>query len=63
MCLSTVYKGTTETEENKLAEYVTGVETDGETLCFTDITGEELTLRGRIQTIDLIKGKIFVVPS
>ena len=60
MCLSTVYKGNTEAPENILAEYVVTVETDGETLRFTDITGEQLTLRARITQIDLIKGKIYI---
>ena len=63
MCLSTVYKGNTESDETKIAEYVTTVETDGETLRFTDITGEELTLCGKITQIDLVKGKIFVATA
>ena len=58
MCLSTVYNG-----DAVLAEYVVSIETDGETLRFTDITGEELTLRAKITQIDLIKGKIFIEDS
>ena len=60
MCLSTVYSGKEPTDENKLAEYITTVETDGDSLRFIDITGEELCLKGKVTRIDLITGKIFI---
>ena len=60
MCLSTVYKGNEPIDENKLAEYVTTVETYGDSLKFMDITGEELCLKGKVSRIDLISGKIFI---
>ena len=60
MCLSTVYRGTSPDPENKLAEYVVGVDIKGANIHLTSITGEELDLRGAISHIDLVSGKIFL---
>ena len=61
MCLSTVYKGTEASPENKLAEYVTRVdtETDG-SIHLADITGAEFTFSGSLRHIDLISNHIFI---
>ncbi len=60
MCLSTVYKGNAADAENLLAEYVTSVESDDGTIRLTDITGEEITVRGVLRHIDLIANRIYI---
>jgi predicted RNA-binding protein len=58
MCLSTVY--TTDKTDDALAEYVTDVKVNGSEITFTDITGNEVTARGNIASIDLVKNIILI---
>jgi predicted RNA-binding protein len=60
MCLSTVYKGDPAASENILLEYVTEAKTNGDELTFRDITGDEISVTGRIEKIDLVKNYIIV---
>ncbi len=60
MCLSTAYKGGTADAQNLLAEYVTGVEAVDGTIRLTDITGEEISVRGALRSIDLIANRIYI---
>jgi predicted RNA-binding protein len=58
MCLSTVYKGNTETKP--IAEFVTEVKSEDGLISLTDITGEEIKVSGELQSIDLIKNTIII---
>ena len=61
MCLSTVYRGNAADPENKIAEYVTRVDTDEDgSIILTDITGNELAFSGALKRIDLISNNIFI---
>ncbi|MDR1816444.1 MAG: CooT family nickel-binding protein [Clostridiales Family XIII bacterium] len=62
MCLSTVYKGTTPTDDAKLAEYITNIEIDeaAGTVRLYDITGETRDYKARLRSVDLIKNTAFL---
>ena len=61
MCLSTVYRGNAANPENKIAEYVTRIDTEEDgSIILTDITGNELAFTGALKRIDLISNNIFV---
>ena len=63
MCLSTVYKGTAPEPENMLAEYVTSLELKDGEIHMTDITGDELRVRGALLSVDLVENRIFIAPE
>ena len=59
MCLSTLY-GVRNDKREKLGEYISNVTMrDGEYV-FTDVLGNELTLKGRINSLDLIRNEIII---
>jgi predicted RNA-binding protein len=58
MCLSTVYEANRPGEP--LAEYVTGVQVNGDEITLTDITGNDVFARGSITKIDLVKNVIMI---
>ncbi|MDR1496552.1 MAG: CooT family nickel-binding protein [Clostridiales Family XIII bacterium] len=58
MCLSTVYE--VKNPNAALAEYVTGVRVNGDQIVLTDIIGNDVTVRGGITNIDLVKNVITI---
>ena len=60
MCLSTVYKGSEPVSQNILAEYVTNLNIMDGQIDMTDITGEALTVRGSLRSVDLVSNRIFL---
>jgi predicted RNA-binding protein len=50
MCLATVYK---ESDESVIFKNVARIDVDGETIILRDIMGDERTVTGRIQMVDL----------
>ena len=59
MCLSNVYLVTDE-EEKLVCEYASTVSVDGNQIRLTDVIGQEITVTGTIQNVDLIKNEIKV---
>lgn len=59
MCLSTLYE-VIDGERKKLGEYISNVVSrDGEYV-FTDVMGEEISLKGTIRSLDLVKNEITI---
>jgi len=63
MCLSTVYTYYDEDDGDGsvLCEYVSGVESEGGSLTFTDILGNETKVAGALRRVDLVKNRIEVL--
>ena len=59
MCLSTVYRNEKQ-EENILCRFVSSITAEGDTLTFTDIMGETVTVTGRLVCADLTAGTVVV---
>ncbi len=59
MCLSNVYLINDE-EEKLVCEYASTVRVDGNQIRLTDVIGQEITVTGTIQNVDLIKNEIKV---
>lgn len=61
MCLSTLYKIKDDSDEReKIAEYISNVVSrDGEYV-FTDVMGEEFSVRGCIRSLDLVRNEITI---
>ena len=59
MCLSTVYKADG-SERTKLAEYVSGVRTEGDKITLTDIMGLETVVFGTLKSVDLVQNQIVI---
>ncbi len=59
MCLSTVYKADG-SERTKLAEYVSGVRTEGDKITLTDIMGLETVIFGTLKSVDLVQNEIVI---
>ncbi len=59
MCLSTVYKADG-SEKTKLAEYVSGVRTEGDRITLTDIMGIETVVFGTLKSVDLVQNQIVI---
>lgn len=51
MCLATVYKA--QEPENRLFEFVSRIDVDGETITLTDVMGEKKVVEGTILMVDL----------
>ena len=59
MCLSTVYQ--IENDSNKMVcQYVSNMEISDDSIKLTDITGEEIEIKGIVRSVDLIKNVILV---
>ena len=59
MCLSTVYQ--VENDNNKMVcQYVSNMEISNDSIKLTDITGEEIEIKGIVRSVDLIKNVILV---
>lgn len=61
MCLSTLYRIKDDSDEReKIAEYISNVVSrDGEYV-FTDVMGEEFSVRGCIRSLDLVRNEITI---
>lgn len=61
MCLSTLYRIKDDSSEReKVAEYISNmISRDGEYI-FTDVMGEEYSVRGCIRSLDLVKNEITI---
>ncbi|MBR3353730.1 MAG: CooT family nickel-binding protein [Oscillospiraceae bacterium] len=60
MCLSTLYRVNDNNERVKLGEYISNVECrDGEYV-FTDVMGDEFSVRGCIRSLDLVRNEITI---
>lgn len=51
MCLATVYK--TQEPDNIILQYVSKLEVEGDSIILTDVMGEQRTVQGTIQMVDL----------
>ncbi|MBP0970354.1 MAG: CooT family nickel-binding protein [Oscillospiraceae bacterium] len=59
MCLSTLY-GVKNDRREKMAEYISNVTGSDGLYTFTDVMGNQISLRGIIQSMDLIKNEITI---
>ncbi|MCQ2451601.1 MAG: CooT family nickel-binding protein [Oscillospiraceae bacterium] len=59
MCLSTVYQEV-KGERSKLCEYVSNVTSSEGSIVMTDIMGREISVRGTLKSMDLIKNEIII---
>jgi len=59
MCLSTVYQEV-KGERNKLCEYVSNVVSQDGSITMTDIMGREISVRGTLKSMDLVKNEIII---
>ena len=59
MCLSTVYEEING-ERSKVCEYVSSVSAGDAGFVLTDIMGREITVRGTLKSLDLIKNEIVI---
>ncbi|MDR1908847.1 MAG: CooT family nickel-binding protein [Spirochaetaceae bacterium] len=63
MCLSTAW----EIDENgvrvKVCEYVSAVAVSGDTVTLTDLMGNEVTVTGILQSVDLVKNDILIAKT
>ncbi len=59
MCLSTVYKLKGQ-EQEKVCEYISKVENKGDSFVFTDVMGEEITVPGKLISMDFVKNVILL---
>jgi predicted RNA-binding protein len=60
MCLSTAWKLNGKGEREMLWEYVSGVSASGDTLTLTDLMGNEMTIKGFLRGVDLVKNTITI---
>ncbi|MDR1070113.1 MAG: CooT family nickel-binding protein [Gracilibacteraceae bacterium] len=60
MCLSAVYTTETDGQRNLVCESVSEVDVRGDTVVLTDILGRDVTVRGVITKIDLIRNNILI---
>ena len=59
MCLSTLYE-VIDGERKKLGEYISNVVSRDGAYVFTDVMGEEISLKGTIRSLDLVKNEITI---
>jgi predicted RNA-binding protein len=59
MCLSNVYRQNGN-DLDLICEYVTGIHVSGNTVRMVDIVGNETSVNGSIQNIDLVKNTVVI---
>ncbi len=59
MCLSTVMLEKNGISE-KVAEYVSAVKTEGDSIFLTDVMGSETEVKGKLKSMDFVKNIIIV---
>jgi len=62
MCLSTIYR-LSGNQEKQLMKDVARVEAEGAGFWFIDLFGERKFIKGRIETIDLMDGRLVLAPD
>lgn len=60
MCLSSVFELREGAEPQQVASKISSAQVEGNKVVFTDIMGDETTLYGTIESVDLLENKIFV---
>jgi len=60
MCLSTAWKLNDSGEREMLWEYISGVSAAGDTITLTDLMGNEMTVKGFLRGVDLVKNTITI---
>ena len=63
MCLSTAWEIDEKGGRIKIREYISSVRVSGGTVTLTDLMGEEVTITGILQSIDLVKNDILVIKT
>ena len=59
MCLSTLY-GIRNEKKEKLGEFISNMATKGSEYVFTDVMGNEFSVRGSIRSLDLVRNEIIM---
>ena len=59
MCLSTLY-GVRDGKREKLGEYISNVSFRNGEFVFTDVMGNEFSVKGNIQSLDLVRNEIII---
>jgi predicted RNA-binding protein len=62
MCLSTAYELGGNGERKLLCEYVSIIKVAGDTITLTDLMGQELSVTGALESVDLVKNAITISP-
>jgi predicted RNA-binding protein len=62
MCLSTAYELGGNGERKLLCEYVSVIKVVGDTITLTDLMGQELSVTGALESVDLVKNAITISP-
>lgn len=60
MCLSSVFEVSPSGVQKQVGNKVSNIHVEGSKITFVDILGDETTLHGRVEDIDLLDNKIFV---
>ena len=60
MCLSSVFEVSPGASPKQVGNKVSNIHIDGSKITFVDIMGDETTLHGTVEDIDLLENKIFV---
>lgn len=62
MCLSTVYEEINGVQ-NKICEYVSGIQNENGYIKLTDIMGREVVVSGTLKSLDFVKNVIVIEGS
>ena len=61
MCLSTVFTyQDTPDDAQEMCANVSNFQVDGDTITFTDLLGENYTVKGTVNKVDFVKSRIYV---
>lgn len=63
MCLSDVYQLTSSGQQEPIATKVSSITSDQGSIKIVDIFGDEVTLSGVIENVDLLENKILIRPE
>jgi predicted RNA-binding protein len=63
MCLSTAYELGQGGTKKRLCEYVSGIKVTGGTIILTDLMGQEISVKGDLESVDLVKNAITIRPA
>jgi predicted RNA-binding protein len=63
MCLSTAYELGEGGTKKQLCEYISGITVAGDTIILTDLMGQEISVKGVLERVDLVKNAITIRPA
>jgi predicted RNA-binding protein len=63
MCLSTAYELGEGGTRKQLCEYVSVIKVAGDTITLTDLMGQEISVTGELESVDLVKNAITIRPA